>query len=237
MFVPGFLGLIRLHKDTAVLVAYSYDVNTDTTTGIIFQADENEVKAIKERIIYHKASKGHRLLLRIILVEMSLQATREHLTEIKQDVMDIEHNTGQHSWDNYKPRDDKPKSDPVLSREVHGLRIQIAVASRRVEVVSIWVAALLESLTGEQGNSAGKVSMLEWTRNLKTQVTMAKLDAEYIGKRAENQVGAVSNAIFYYCIHPRGHSLRSFRFTIDSRSEITLQCGRYPRLPTVILQP
>ena len=151
------------------------------------------MKAIKEHIIYHKASIGHELLLRNILTEMSLGVCVEHLSEVKQDVMDIEHSTGQHTWDNYSARDEKPKPDVELSRVAHGLRIQVAVVCRRIGVASIWIELLLESLTQDQKNSASRESILQRVRNMKTQVKMAKLDVELIAKRAENQVGAVSN--------------------------------------------
>ena len=236
----GFLGLIRLQNDTAIITAYSYNANTGTTTGIILQADEAEMKAIKEHILYHKASTGHELLLRIILTEMSLRVCVEHLSEVKQDVMDIEHSTGQHTWHNYSARGEKPETDVELSRVAHGLRIQVAVVCRRIEVVTIWIELLLESLTQDQKNSACTTSMLQWVRNMKTQVKMAKLDVDLIAKRAENQVGAVSNADSSGALPPYsipGCSLRYVRFMIDSRSEIILQPRRYPRPPIVILPP
>ena len=219
----GFLGLIRLQNDTAIITAYSYSANTGTTTGIILQTDEAEMQAIKERILYHKASTGHELLLRTILTEMSLTANVEHLAEVKQDVMDIEHSTGQHTWHNYRARYEKPQTDGELSRVAHGLRIQVAVLCRRIEVVTIWIELLLESLTQDQKYSARTTSMLQWVRNMKTQVKMTRLDVDLIAKRAENQVGAVSNADSSGALPPfstPGCFLRYVRFTTDSRNEI-----------------
>ena len=158
------------------------------------QADELEVKAIKERILYHKAFLGHPLLLRTILTDMSLLLCVEHLADAKQDVMDIEHSTGQHIWDNYNARDEKPKPDVELSRVAHGARIQIAVVCRRIEAVTVWIELVLELLTQDQADSASTRSMLQWARNMKTQAKMAKFDVDLIAKRAENQVGAVRNA-------------------------------------------
>ena len=202
-FVPasGFLGLIRLQNDAAIITAHSHNANTSTTTGLILQADESEMDAVKERLLYHyrkASSTGHDpLLLRTILVEMSLAVGVKRLDEIKQDVMDIEHSTGQHTWDNYRARDEEPKPDIELSRVAHGMRIQVAVVCRRIEVASIWVELLLESLALDRGSDTagggvdGKVMLLQWVRNIKTQAKMARLDGELIAKRVENQVGAV----------------------------------------------
>ena len=118
-------------------MAYSYNSNTRTTTGIILQTDVAEMKAIKDNIVKHKVSAGHELLLRTVVTEISLQASGDHLSEVKQDVIDIEHSTGQHTWDNYVARDEKPKGDVELSRIAHGLRIQTAIVQRKIEVVLI----------------------------------------------------------------------------------------------------
>ncbi len=175
------------------MIAYSYNANTGTTTGIILQADEFEMDAIKEHILCHKASTGHQLLLRIIITDMSLKLCAEHLADAKQDVMDIEHSTGQHIWDNYNARDEKPKPDVELSRVAHGVKIQVAVVRRRIEAVSIWIELLLEGLMQDQPNPARADLMLQWVRNMRTQAKMAKLDVDLNATRAENQVGAVSN--------------------------------------------
>ena len=176
------------------MIAYSYDANTGTTTGLVLQADEFEVKTIKEHIIYHKAFTGHQLLLRTIITDMSLMLCVEHLADAKQDVMDIEHSTGQHIWDNYNTRDEKPKPDVELSRVAHGAKILIAADCRRIEAVSVWIDLLFERLMLDQTDSASARLMLQWVRNMKTQAQMAKFDVDLNAKRAENQVGAVSNA-------------------------------------------
>lgn len=176
------------------MIAYSYDVNTGTTTGLVLQADEFEVKTIKEHIFYHKAYIGHQLLLRAVITDMSLILCVEHLADAKQDVMDIEHSTGQHIWDNYNARDEKPKPDVELSRVAHGTKIQVAVVCRRIEAVTVWIDLLLEGLIQDREDSARTRSMLQWARNMKTRAQMAKFDVDLIAKRADNQVGAVSNA-------------------------------------------
>ena len=219
------------------MIACSYNPNTGTTTGIILQADEFEMNAIKEHILYHKASTGHPLLLQTIITEMSLKLCVEHLADTKQDVMDIEHSTGQHIWDNYKARDEKPKPDVELSRVAHGAKIQTAVVRRRIEAVSVWIELLLESLIQDQTNSARAESMLQWVRNMKTQAKMAKLDVDLNATRAENQVGAVSNTSSLPLYSASASSLIYIRFIIDSHNEIILQPKRYPRPPTVILPP
>ena len=176
------------------MIAYSYDANTGTTTGLVLQADEFEVKSIKEHIFHHKAYIGHQLLLRTVITDMSLILCVEHLADAKQDVMDIEHSTGQHIWDNYNARDEKPKPDVELSRVAHGSKIQVAVVCRRIEAVTVWIDLLLEGLIQDRENSARTRSMLQWARNMKTRAQMAKFDVDLIAKRADNQVGAVSNA-------------------------------------------
>ena len=159
------------------------------------------MNAIKEQLVYHKASTSHKLLLRTIITELSLLTCVDHLWEAKLDIMDIEHNTGQHTWNNYRPRDEKPKSDVELSRVSHGLRIQVAVACRRVEVVSIWIDLLLESLRKEQTSDTEGTTISQWLQNMSAKAKMAKLDADYLSRRADNQVGAVSNAdTFPLCI-------------------------------------
>ena len=216
------------------MLAYSYNASTGTTTGLILQADEFEVKNIKERILYHEASIGHPLLFRTIITDMSLLLCIEHLADAKQDVMDIEHSTGQHIWDNYNARDQKPKPDVELSRVAHGAKIQVAVVCRRIEAVTVWIELVLELLLQDQTDSASTRSMLQWVRNMKTQAKMAKFDVDLIAKRAENQVGAVSNA---YSSPLFSYSLRYIRSIIGSHNETTLQPRRYPRPPTAILPP
>ena len=132
--------------------------------------------------------------------------------------MDIEHNTGQHTWDNYlPPSDGKPKPDSVLSREAHGLKIEVVVVCRRVETVTIWVGQLLEkrlrrwrvfegeekdflaSWSGrlveekreEETAAAAAAALAQWSANLKMQISMTRLDAELIEKRVQNQIGAI----------------------------------------------
>ena len=230
--------MIRIHNDTAIMMAYSFDANTGTTTGLILQADEFEVKTIKEHITYHQKHLGHHLLLRTVITDMSLILCVEHLADAKQDVMDIEHSTGQHIWDNYNARDEKPKPDVELSRVAHGTRIQVAVVCRRIEAVTVWIDLLLEKLIPDQTDPAHTRSMLQWARNMKTRAQMAKFDIDLLGKRAENQVGAVSNACpFTALYHVSGCPLRYIRFITDSHNEIISQRRRSPRPPTVILPP
>lgn len=192
---PGFLGLLRLQNGTAVITAYSYNSDTKITTGIILQADEAERNAIREQLVHCQSYLGHELLLRTILIEVSLRANVEYLWEIKQDVMNIEHSTGQHTWHNYRLREERSLSDVELSRVAHGLRIKVAGVCRRIEVASIWIELLLERLIKDHRGYANNRSMLQWLRNMETQVKMAKIDVELIAKRADNQVGAVSSAL------------------------------------------
>ena len=192
--MSGFLGLIRLQNHTALLTAYSYNISTGTSTGIFLQVDEAEMKAIKEHILYHKACIGHELLLRTIMTAISLSASAEQVSELKQDVMDIEDSTGQHTWNNYRASSKTPKTDVELSRIAHGLKIQVAVLCRRIEVVLYWIELLTESLKQEQNDSASGGVLLEWVRNMKIKTQMAKLDIDLIAKRADIQVGAVSIA-------------------------------------------
>jgi hypothetical protein len=194
MRISGFLGLIRLLNPTSLIAAYSYNISTGTSTGLLLQADEDEMEAIKERISHHKACIGHELLLRTIMTEISLSECAEQVSEVKQDVMDIEDSTGQHTWNNYRASSKTPKTDVELSRIAHGLRIQVAVLSRRIETVLYWIELLGESLKQEQNDSAGGEMLLEWVRNMKIKTQMAKLDIDLIAKRAEIQVGAVSIA-------------------------------------------
>lgn len=233
------MGLLRLQN--TIITAYSYDPSDGTTTGIILQSDEAEMKTIKEQILFHKSLIGHKLLFQTIITEMSLKVWKEQTSEIKQDVMDIEHSTGQHTWDDYIARDAKPKPDVELSRVVHGLKIQAAVVYRRIEAVSIWTELLLESLVEDQEETATGTSMLQWVRNLKTQVRMAKLDVELVTKRVDNQVGAVSLAHLSFGLHTTRlapeYALKYFRSTTDSRNEITSRRRRYPRPPTAIRPP
>ena len=238
MRISGFLGLIRLHNHRPIITAYSYNANTDTTTGIILSADEAEMKAIKEHINYYESFIGHELLLRTIFIEMSLEATRENLSELKQDVMDIEHSTGQHTWDNYRTRKEEPLPDIELSRLAHSARSQAAFLCRRIEVALLWIELLSERLTQDQKRCASRLPLLQWLRNLETQAKMAKVDAEWNAKRAENQVGAVSNAYPLPLCSTPGCALRRYTSSIaGSPNEITLQPRRYPRPPTVILPP
>ncbi|MCJ1385517.1 hypothetical protein MMC17_008640 [Xylographa soralifera] len=189
----GYDKMRLMFNPTATITAHSFNANTRTTTGIILQTDDGEAEAIKERIVFYKASLGCQLLLQTILVNISLVGCADYLWDLKQDVLDIEHSTGQHTWDSYKARDEKPKPDVELSRKAHGLRIEIPDLCRRVNVASIWIELLLESLTQDQGSFATKGLIIQWLENMKIQAKMAKLDAEFIAKRVDNQVGAVYN--------------------------------------------
>ncbi|KAG8531177.1 uncharacterized protein KY384_004535 [Bacidia gigantensis] len=207
----GFLGLIRLHNSSAAVLAHSFDTQNGTTTGIILRIDEDEMKVIKKYIIHNRGLIGQRLFLRAILTNLSLKVSMQHLSEVKEDVMDIEHNTGQHTWDNYRPRDLKLKSDLELSRLAHGLRIQVAVLARKIEVASIWLQLLQDDLISTTATTASSSCVVydflqvsnfsvqldsstmllpQWLRNLKTQIQLAKVDVELVGKRAEIQIGA-----------------------------------------------
>ena len=188
--------MVRLDNDTALITALSYNNQTNVTTGIIFQADEGEMAAIRSQLLHRVPSMSHELLTRAIILELSLQACQDHLWDAKLDLMDIEHNTGQHTFDQYISRDEKPKSDEEVSRLAHGSRIVVGVAMRRVEVILIAVDTLLDRLRakGKDDPTGGKI--LEWIENMKTHARMVKLDAEFLEKRAENQVGAVSSVNF-----------------------------------------
>ena len=175
-------------------MAYSYNVRTRITTGIILQTDEADMTAIKDSLLHYTGLAGHQLLLRAVMTEISLKASKARLSAIKQDIMDVEHSTGQHTWVNYVARDEKPKSDAELSRIAHGLRIQIASVHRKVDVVSIWIELLLQGLTRVDRKAADRRMMPEWLDNMRTQHKMTKLDVDFLAKRAENQVGAVSSA-------------------------------------------
>ena len=188
----GSLGLMRIFNDIAVMTALSYSKNKNIVTGLILQADVNEVQTITEQLIHHLPVFSHRLLLRTMITEISLWTTTEHMWKIKSDITDIEHNTKQHPWHSYHVSDEEPKSDTELSRLTHGFRIRIAIANRWVECATIYTELLLENLKSDVPLGPGGLKMQEWLHNLKTQARMAKLDNEFLTKRADNQVGAVS---------------------------------------------
>lgn len=180
-----------MQTDTAVMTALSHNSSTGITTGIILQVDVMEVAAFKEQVIYHMPRISHRLLLRTIAAEQSLLTTLDYLWDCKLGVMDLEHYTGQHTWDVYKPRDQTPKPDAELSRIAHGLRIRVAGATRRVDSAAIHVDLLLENLAKDKTPDPDAANTKHWLENLKTQAKMAKIDAQFLQVRAENQVGAV----------------------------------------------
>ena len=183
--------MIRLLNDGAIILAYSYNVRTRITTGIILRTDEADMTAIKDNLMHYKELAGHELLLRAVMTEISLKASKAYLSSIKQDIMDVEHSTGQHTWVNYIAKNEEPKSDAELSRIAHGLRIQIAAVNRKVDVISIWLELLLQGLSRGDRKAADRRRMPEWLDNMKTQHKMTRLDVDLLAKRAENQVGAV----------------------------------------------
>ena len=153
--------------------------------------------------------------------------------------MDIELSTGQHTWDSYKARDEKPKPDVELSRKAHGLRIEVPDLCRRVSAASIWIELLLESLTQDQGGFATKGLIVQWLENMKIQAKMAKLDMEFIAKRIDNQVGAVSDSFSLRlpsCSSLEYH-LKCDRYITDFHNETISLCRRSPRPPIVTLLP
>ena len=184
--------MIRIQNDTAVISTFSHSTNKGTTTGLMLQTDEAEYEALKGHLMHYTPVYNHRLLLRTSMTELSLLTCMDDIWDAKTAAIDIEHNTGQHIWDTYTPRDEKPKTDAEVSRLSHGLRIYLAVCNRRIDVVDLWIDLLIEKLTPQEIATPDGAKMLQWLKNLKTQTRMAKVDVDFVTKRADNQVGAVS---------------------------------------------
>ena len=195
----GFLGVLRLQDDHACFAAYGYNIKTRVTTGIILQTSADEVKAIQDKLIHYKRFLGQELLLRSVITEISLDHCAELLIGAKQAVIDIEDATGEHTWAEYTATSKETRTDSELSKDAHGVKIEIALIRRRIEVISYWGDQLLEkcaemvdTTSSAPATIGNREEMLQWIKNMKSRVKMVVLDTEYLETRATNQVGAVS---------------------------------------------
>ena len=87
-----------------------------------------------------------------------------------------------------------------LSKRAHSLKIELAVASRRIEVISLWTDLLLRTFeksdiesfrTPEDVYIEDCHSMRQWIEALEAQVKMQRLDLKFLDSRAANQIAAV----------------------------------------------
>lgn len=119
---------------------------------------------------------------------------------IKQKLLAIERSTKQHMWQGESAIGHQT-DDAELSKRAHSLKIEIAVASRRIEVISLWTDLLLETfgnLDTQSFRPPGDIyvgnsrSTRHCSEALEAQLKMRRIDLDFLERRAANQIAAVS---------------------------------------------
>jgi hypothetical protein len=142
---------------------------------------------------------------------ISMSSNFERVQILQVELANVEHSTGQHDWQNI-PVADAPRHDGELSRRGHSAKIAVAVASRLVDAVRCLFTLLQE--TSMQFHDDISQSCLQnrlvgfdfdqLLYNLRYQLHLRQADIEFLQRRADNQVSAVSNVtVFIYDLFQR----------------------------------
>lgn len=191
--------MIRLLTSDACFISYSYNESTRITTALILRASQAEKTDIESSLIHRRSHMGQEYLLPTIFVDVGLDGNSKHMFSMKQRVLAVERSTNQHTWPGTSATVHQT-DDAELSKRAHGLKIEIAVANRKIEVMSLWTDLLVtiaksdtESIRKQGDNFVGSNhSAKEWTEALEAQIKMQKLDLDFLDRRVANQIAAVS---------------------------------------------
>lgn len=178
-------------------LAYSYNESTRITTALILRPSQAETTDIQNALFHQRSRLGQEYFLPTVFVDVSLDGCGKLLALIKERVLAVEHSTDQHTYQG-ESAIEHLADDLELSKRAHGLKIAIAVANRRIEVVSLWTNLLLEKFGTESVRTpkdiyvANSPSTRQCIEALEAQVKMERLDLDFLDRRVACQVAAVS---------------------------------------------
>jgi hypothetical protein len=144
----------------------------------------------------------------------------ERVQILQVELANVEHSTGQHDWQNI-PVADAPRHDGEISRRGHSAKIAVAIASRLVDAVRCLFTLLQETSIQFHDdisqsclqNRSVSFDFDQLLYNLRYQLHLRQADIEFLQRRADNQVSAVSNAtVFIYDLFQRLPWMIEFAF-------------------------
>jgi hypothetical protein len=204
MILLGFLFVLRLQTSLISLAAFSHVVDTGVTTGIVLQAGESGTKDTLAALNHHKCLIGNPLLLPTILVDICLARSIERSLETKRTLDFIEDETQQHTWAEFVTSSYDTNLNNLtfeeLMRHAHGSKIEVAVAQRKARVAWELVSFLRQTYTEirpsgdfvrEDRDIRDWIVINDWINYLNSLAQMEATDADFLMKRAENQISAV----------------------------------------------
>lgn len=197
----GFLLVIRLQSWILCLVAFSHDMNTHVTTGIILNAVEKDAERIRKTLRRHNSLIGQPLLLPTILLNISVKGSIKGLLITRAKLDSIEDETQQHTW--VEVIANRHKDDPEdvgtesLMKVAHGSKIGVAINQRKIKVISSVASLLQQTCTDFHDGTLEGYEIEEWIDYLNSQAQMLVTDIEYSWLRIENQISAVRAPVIF----------------------------------------
>lgn len=194
--------MIRLTGSYASLLAISHDISARSTVALIIRARNDEYDLIKGGLQRNRHLLGHPLLVPALLVGISISGNFERVQGIQVEMANVEHSTGQHNWQNI-PVADAPRHDGELSRRGHAAKLDAALTSRLAESIRCLLSLVEETsiqFRDEISYSQNKLAGLDFDQllyNLRHQLYFRQVDIDYLQRRADNQVSAVSNVAVF----------------------------------------
>ncbi|KAH0553105.1 hypothetical protein GP486_006706 [Trichoglossum hirsutum] len=196
----GLLMMIRLHSSINSISAFSHDVKTGVTTGLILQTGDDEQAKIQDMLQHYEPFVGQPLLLPAILLDIGLHKAMDYSLGTKSKLNNIEVNTRQHPWgevitDYTRPIDPQDMSIETLMRLAHGAKVEVALSERKIRVISS-ISSLLQRLSVDPRYlstipSQRNHEFKEWIDHLSSLVEMEATDVSFLMPRAENQISAL----------------------------------------------
>ncbi|KAH0534015.1 hypothetical protein FGG08_007378 [Glutinoglossum americanum] len=212
----SFLLAARLQTSLVSLIAFSHEVDTGVTAGVILQAGEDSTKDILAVLKHYRRLIGDPLLLPTVLVDICLSGSIERSLETKKKLDFIEDQTQQHTWDEFIMASYQPTPDALpfgeLMRRAHGSKIEVAVAQRKARVVLDLVGLLHQtySETRAPGSpTSGDCKIKDWISHLESQARMEATDTDFLMQRVDNQTSAVRMPLRIYSISSQQESAAS----------------------------
>ncbi|KAL4877418.1 hypothetical protein BJY04DRAFT_222167 [Aspergillus karnatakaensis] len=205
---------LRLTGSFTTLIATHHNLLTTQTTALSLRITPTGRTLLLHSLHAHRDLLGHALLIPTLALETTLSSNLLFMQKIQHDLSLVEKATGQHAWLNI-PAAEAPAADSELSRLGHAVRIDLAVAMRRVEGVEGFLAmvrGVLEECEGEVGRGlregfervvervvgsryAQMHAYSQWVTDLEQVVRFRMVDLRYYERRAENQITAVRSPV------------------------------------------
>ncbi|KAI9782802.1 MAG: hypothetical protein M1839_004553 [Geoglossum umbratile] len=201
--VLSFLLMVRLQTSLVSLAAFSHNMRTGVTTGIILQAGEDGTQVITTALAHYRSLIGQPLLLPTILVDIGLAGSIEQSLLTKSTLDYIEDATRQHTFAEFIVSSYETRPTDITFEErmklAHGSKIEIAVAQRKVRVLLDLVDLLHQTHSECHGSptlaagvpAPGCCEIKDWIDYLGSQTRMEATDADFLMQRAENQISAI----------------------------------------------